>query len=98
MENYYGAAFGFFGIGWILVILFWILVILAIVTVLRWIFGHGKMHGYGCRCYKCEEKENMMREGAARRDDEYMRILKERYARGEMNKEDFEQKKRDLMM
>jgi len=38
----------------------------------------------------------LMREGQERRGDSAMEILRQRYARGEINKEEFEAKKRDL--
>ena len=38
----------------------------------------------------------LMREGQERRSDSALEILRQRYARGEINKEEFEAKKRDL--
>ncbi|MEX0805930.1 MAG: SHOCT domain-containing protein [Candidatus Binatia bacterium] len=38
----------------------------------------------------------LMREGKERRSDSALEILRQRYARGEINKEEFETKKRDL--
>lgn len=38
----------------------------------------------------------LVREGKERRSDSAMEILRQRYARGEINKEEFEAKKRDL--
>ncbi|HET7909971.1 MAG TPA: SHOCT domain-containing protein [Nitrospira sp.] len=38
----------------------------------------------------------LMREGQERRSDSALEILRQRYARGEINKEEFEAKKKDL--
>jgi putative membrane protein len=38
----------------------------------------------------------LVREGKERRTDSALEILRQRYARGEINKEEFEAKKRDL--
>lgn len=38
----------------------------------------------------------LMREGQERRSDSALEILRQRYARGDINKEEFETKKRDL--
>ncbi|HEU4639219.1 MAG TPA: SHOCT domain-containing protein, partial [Candidatus Binatia bacterium] len=38
----------------------------------------------------------LMRDQKERRGDSAMEILRQRYARGEINKEEFEAKKRDL--
>lgn len=74
---------GLFGFGFIFMLLFWALVIFAIVTLVRWASGEG----IGCRHlkWKDEEKKNSA-----------LDILKERYAKGEINKEEFEQKQKDL--
>jgi putative membrane protein len=103
MDNFYGGTLGLLGLGWVLVILFWIIIILGIVTLIRWLAGYGKNgHHHGCKF--CEEKfhghhwhENRQSEMEGRKDNEFVRILKERYAKGEINKEEFEQKKKDLM-
>lgn len=39
----------------------------------------------------------LIREGKERRSDSALEILRQRYARGEINKEEFEVKKRDLL-
>jgi len=69
-----------FGFGWIFMILFWGLIIWAIVALLRGGMGHG-FCGHN---------------GQAHREKTPLDILKERYAKGEINKEEFEAKKRDL--
>lgn len=83
----YGAGFGF---GWIFMIIFWGLVIWGVATLIR----HG---GHGC-CgmggHKLDgEKKNNLPAGRQVPLD----ILKERYAKGEIDKKEFEEKKKDLM-
>ena len=74
MGNFYDMGWGgWFGFGWIFMLVFWGLVIWGILALVR--------------------------------DDKYRRrdgknpvdILKERYAKGEINKEEFERMKKDLM-
>lgn len=72
--------------GIIIPILFWVLIIGLIIIVVRrsvWRHGHD-WHGY-------HSKMNAMMGGKSALD-----IVKERYAKGEINKQEFEEKKKDL--
>ncbi len=81
MMGYYGYGMGAFG--WIGMILFWALIILGIVYLLR---ALNLTQGFG--------------QGSGDRprasSDRALDILRERYAKGEINKEEYEQLKRDL--
>jgi putative membrane protein len=71
------------GIGWfggIFMILFWILIIIALVFFIRWLVQNTR----GGTAYSRTESSTALD------------ILKERYARGEIGKQEFEEKKRDL--
>jgi putative membrane protein len=70
--------------GWIFMVIIWILVIMLILAIIRRIGGghHGYMHMQGQDSLPGEKTP--------------LDILKERYAKGEINKEEFEQKKKDL--
>lgn len=70
-----GMMWGWWGIGWIFMILFWGFVILCLILLVRWLIGMGK---------------------TSRPEETPLDILKKRYARGEIDKEEFEQKKKDL--
>ena len=75
-----GMGFGFGG--WILMILFWALLIAAIALLIKWLIGS--------------------RPGAdgestsGRRSNRALDILRERYARGEIDHEEFEERRRRL--
>lgn len=69
------------GFGALHMLLLWGLLILIIVALVKWVFG---MPGGRSDTSRREE-------GRA------LEILKERYARGDIGKEEFEQKKRDLL-
>lgn len=71
-----------FGFGWIFMILFWGLVIWGILTLVRGTAGRGCWGGH-CDAYR-------------RESNKALDILKERYAKGELSKEDFERMKKDL--
>lgn len=79
-----GPMMGWNGIGWgfglIFMLLFWALVVAAIVALIRWTMVMG---GGGGR-------------SAAAGTDRALEILRERYARGDIDKEEFEAKRRDL--
>lgn len=75
---------GGFGLGWIFMLLFWGLVIWGIIVLVRGVSGHG-----------CCGSDHSGQNHAAKTA---LDILKERYAKGEINKEEFEAKKKDLEM
>lgn len=67
--------------GWfgpIMMLVFWGLIILALILLIRWLWGISQS--------KTEVKQS----------ESPMDILKRRYASGEVDREEFEQKKRDL--
>ena len=70
-----GMMWGWWGIGWIFMVLFWGFVILGLILFVRWLVGMGR---------------------TSRPEETPLDILKKRYARGEIDKEEFEQKKKDL--
>lgn len=72
-----GYGWGLMGFGMIGVTLFWILLIVAIVLLVKVLWGSGS--GLG----RTQEKSPLD-------------ILNERYARGEIDKAEFDQKKHDL--
>jgi putative membrane protein len=76
---------GGWGMGWfggIFMIIFWILIIVGLVFFIKWLVQSTKGHSSADRT-----------DTSSRALD----ILKERYARGEINKQEFEEKKRDLL-
>jgi putative membrane protein len=78
-----GTMYGW-GMGWfggIFMIVFWILVIVGLVFVIRWLLQSTR------------GDSRWTRSGSSSALD----ILKERYARGEINKQEFEEKKKDLL-
>ena len=68
-------------VGGIFMIIFWVLIIVGVVFLIRWLVQSTKGHSNSGRI-----------DSSSRALD----ILKERYARGEINKQEFEQKKKDL--
>jgi putative membrane protein len=75
---------GGWGGGWfggILMMIFWILIIVGVVFLIRWLAQSTKGHSSP---------------GSTGSSNRALDILKERYARGEINKQEFEEKKREL--
>ena len=71
---------GWWGMGWIFMIIFWGLIIVGLIFLIKWLAGLSRP-----------------RVSYDKGRDSALEILRERYAKGEINKEEFEQKKRDLM-
>ncbi len=82
MGYYFGDMMDGFGFGWIAMLLFWVLVIWAIFALVRGFSGHN--------CCGHNQGEHKHGEGKV------LDILKERYAKGEISKEEFERMKKDL--
>ncbi len=82
MMNFGFTPFG--GFGWIFMVVFWVLIIWAIVALVRGSLGKGHMcgHDHG--------------DDAHGKDKSPLEILKERYAKGEIDKKEFEERKKDL--
>lgn len=75
---------GFESFGWISMIFWWVLIIVGIVVFIRLISGAGQSRNdHGHRDLKNYEKPAI-------------EILKERYAKSEIDKKEFEEKKKDL--
>ena len=83
MMNFGFTPFG--GFGWIFMIVFWGFIIWVIVALVRGGLRNGHM---------CGHDHDDMRG----KDKPPLEILKERYAKGEMDKKEFEEKKKDLSM
>lgn len=71
------------GFGFLFMILFWALIILGIVALIRWLTGESQAG-----------RERGTREQP--RDKTPLEIVQERYARGEIDRDEYEQKRRDL--
>lgn len=79
---------GMFGFGGIFMIIFWGLIIWGIIALVRGNShgshcGHGEQGGYNDHDRKNEDKS--------------MAILNERYAKGEISKQEYEGKKKDIL-
>jgi putative membrane protein len=81
----YGVAAGLGLIGGILILVWWILVIIGIVMFVRWVLRGGR-----------RENGPVMRHWHGGSEKTPLDIVKERYAKGEIDKQEFEEKKKDL--
>lgn len=72
-----------FGFGFIFMLIFWVLIVFAVLALIRGLSGR-----HGCGWHSLEDH--------GRKGNNALDILKERYAKGEISKEDFEKIKKDL--
>lgn len=79
----WGGMMGWLG-GGIMMVVFWGLVIWLVVSLIR--NSHGKGHHMCGHGHDMQDKENSP-----------LNILKERYAKGEITKEEFESMKKDII-
>lgn len=80
----FGMMGGMGGMGWlgvILMLIFWALVIFGLILLIKWLLIQTRSASSGSSSSQPPSLE----------------ILKSRYARGEIDKEEFEEKKRDLL-
>ncbi len=89
MMNFGFGPFG--GFGWIFMVVFWGLVIWAIVALVR----GGSLNGHGCG-HDHADAAHGKGKPALPAGRSPLEILKERYAKGEIDKKEFEEKKKDL--
>ncbi|MHB1769875.1 MAG: SHOCT domain-containing protein [Minisyncoccota bacterium] len=82
----YGSMMGWGGVGFLFMILWWFIIIAGAIALLRW-FSHS-CDGHGCR--------HPGRRMGYEHENSALDILKERYAKGEIDKDEFEAKKKDL--
>lgn len=76
-------------------ILFWVLIIYLIVNIVKWL-KQTSLHEHDRRNYKNYD-DSFERTGNYIKDNTPVDILKERYAKGEINKIQFEDMRRDLL-
>ncbi|HEX6320159.1 MAG TPA: SHOCT domain-containing protein [Burkholderiales bacterium] len=76
----WGGGWGWSIFGLVHMVLWWLLIILGIVVLAKWLFGSSSSGGGS----------------SIGTEDRALAILRERYARGEIDKTEFEARKRDL--
>jgi len=76
-----GYGYGMSWYGHILMLIFWVAVIVGIIFLIRWLVVSSHTGG----------------QGATYGADTALDILRKRYARGEIDKQEFEEKKKDLL-
>ena len=83
--GYYSTNSGFSILGFIFQVLFWWLVIMLVIKLFKW--AHRSQHEHEC----CSHEEEVDVE-----QNDNIEIIKTRYAKGEIDKKEFEQLKKDL--
>lgn len=82
----YGSMMGWGGFGLLFMIFWWAIIIAVAISLFRW-FSHK------CDGHDCEHSGRRIRHEY---EKSALDLLKERYAKGEIDKDEFETKKKDL--
>jgi len=82
MMNFGFGPFG--GFGWIFMIVWWVLIIAGIIALIKWLTSQSRGTHYNEKPFDSTQGKSALE------------ILQERYAKGEINKQEFEEKKKDL--
>ena len=81
---------GTFGMmGGIMMLIFWVLIIIIFIWLISWIISQNRYNSHNC-CSGYDYDKN-------KKNNNALEILKERYAKGEIDKKDFEEKRKDLL-
>jgi len=81
----FGGGFGIFALVWIIVVLgFWVLVIAALVLGIRWLIRQNSQDRYAGP------------PPAAPASEDPLEVLRHRYARGEIDEEEYERRRKTL--
>lgn len=82
---------GTFGMmGGIMMLIFWVIIIIIFLWLISWIVGQNRHNSLFCCGDHNHNHDTDEKNGNA------LEILKERYAKGEIDKKEFEEKKKDL--
>jgi putative membrane protein len=97
MDGFYSYNYGLgqmFGFGWIFMLIFWALIIWAIVAFIR-----SMGYGHHCRhCHRGHHGEHHEHHGDGEKGgSKALAILKERFAKGDISKEEYQEKKEELL-
>ncbi len=90
--GYYGNMFGWSPFGGILSVIIWIIIVAVIIGIIRSILWGGRWNSRWDRGYRWGNNRWRSSNSSGALD-----VLNERYAKGEITKEEYEAKKKDIL-
>lgn len=88
MHDWYWGGGGFGWVGLLFMLLFWVVIIVGVVFLVRGLWGQNQGRD---RDYRGAPERQEPRRSTA------LEVLEERYARGEINREEFLERRKDLL-